>query len=142
MAGKIKLSKGKIFIICIVLTVISGLYACRSSERGVEVKHVVYDTLYVSLFQRDSIYINDSTHIQQKGDAVYKDRWHYEYRDRFQTDILFEIVHDSIPYKVTVDKPVPYIPYWGKVSIVIGALAILVFLLWLAWLILRSKIQK
>lgn len=142
MSGKIKLSIGQIFIICIVLTVIPGLSACRSSERVVEVKHVVHDTLYVSLHQRDSIYLHDSTHIQQKGDTVYEDRWHYEYRDRLQTDTLFQAVHDSIPYKVIVDKPVPYIPTWGKVLIFIGVLAIMIFILWVAWLILRAKIKK
>ena len=146
MFGKIDRSLWKIIIIGIAFAVVAFLSSCRSHERVVTVTHTVHDTLYMSTLQRDSIYLRDSVLIQQKGDTVYLDRWRYAYKESTRTDTIIQTVCDSIPVTVTVEKPVPYIPKWGKAFIGMGigisALAFIGFFLWIGWLALRSKVPQ
>lgn len=59
-----------------------------------------------SLLKTDSIYVHDSVSVYIRGDTVFKDKYHLQYKDRYivrnKSDTL--IVLDSIPYKVVVEK--------------------------------------
>ena len=59
-----------------------------------------------SLLKTDSIYVHDSVSVYIRGDTVFKDKYHLQYKDRYivrnKSDTL--IVRDSIPYKVEVGK--------------------------------------
>lgn len=59
-----------------------------------------------SLLKTDSIYVHDSVSVYIRGDTVFKDKYHIQYKDRYivrnKSDTL--IVRDSIPYKVEVVK--------------------------------------
>lgn len=55
--------------------------SCRSI-RYVPVETIRTDSLYLTMHERDSIYIKDSVHIKEKGDSVFVDKWHIVYRDR------------------------------------------------------------
>ena len=59
-----------------------------------------------SLLKTDSVYVHDSVSVYIRGDTVFKDKYHLQYKDRYivrnKSDTL--IVRDSIPYKVGVEK--------------------------------------
>ena len=59
-----------------------------------------------SLLKTDSVYVHDSVSVYIRGDTVFKDKYHLQYKDRYivrnKSDTL--IVRDSIPYKVEVSK--------------------------------------
>ena len=59
-----------------------------------------------SLLKTDSVYVHDSVSVYIRGDTVFKDKYHLQYKDRYivrnKSDTL--IVLDSIPYKVVVEK--------------------------------------
>lgn len=96
-----------------------------------------------SFLQTDSVWLHDSIFVSQKGDTVMTDRWHY--RDRYKyiyknsTDTL--VVHDSIPYKVEVQKPPSKLQtiYIDLGKIAIALLVILILIAIIAWLIKRKK---
>lgn len=96
-----------------------------------------------SFLQTDSVWLHDSIFVSQKGDTVLTDRWHY--RDRYKyiyknnTDTL--VVHDSIPYKVEVEKPPSKLQtiYVDLGKIAIALLVILILIAIIAWLIKRKK---
>lgn len=59
-----------------------------------------------SFLKTDSVYVADSVSVYIRGDTVFKDKYHLQYKDRYivrnKSDTL--IVRDSIPYKVEVGK--------------------------------------
>lgn len=59
-----------------------------------------------SLLKTDSVYVHDSVSVYIRGDTVFKDKYHLQYKDRYivrnKSDTL--IVRDSIPYKVGVEN--------------------------------------
>lgn len=59
-----------------------------------------------SLLKTDSVYVHDSVSVYIRGDTVFKDKYHIQYKDRYivrnKSDTL--IVRDSIPYKVGVEN--------------------------------------
>lgn len=96
-----------------------------------------------TLVQNDSVWVHDSVMITQRGDTIFHDRWHYKDRYKYiyknSADTL--VLHDSIPYKVEVEKPpsklqTMYIDL-GKIAVAILVILILVAIM--AWLINRKK---
>ena len=61
-----------------------------------------------SLLKTDSVYVHDSVSVYIRGDTVFKDKYHLQYKDRYivrnKSDTL--IVRDSIPYKVEIEKTI------------------------------------
>ena len=59
-----------------------------------------------SFLKNDSVYVHDSVSVYIRGDTVFNDKHHLQYKDRYivrnKSDTL--IVRDSIPYKVEVGK--------------------------------------
>lgn len=97
----------------LVLAVIIGLLAafclsgCRTTKY-VPVEKVVYresvkrDTLH----KRDSIYVQDSVATSQKGDTIFRDRWHREIvrREIYRNKVDSFIKRDSIDVPYPVEK--------------------------------------
>lgn len=91
-----------------VIMILLALIICGCKTRYIQVEVPRY-TERTKIEQRvDSIYVQDTIHIYQRGDTIFQDRIRYKYRDRYHTDTIIKV--DSIPYKVVVDKPVPYVP--------------------------------
>ena len=90
-----------------------------------------------SLLKTDSVYVHDSVSVYIKGDTVFKDKYHIQYKDRYilrnKSDTL--IVRDSIPYKVEVGKKLSKIDRAflniGKIASVCIFIGVLVFLGWI-----------
>lgn len=84
-------------LLLILLSVLEG--ACRSPRyvpvpvTRTEVRHTV---------SRDSVFVRDSVSVTQRGDTVFRDRWHVRWRDRWLTDTL--AVRDTVPVVVPVER--------------------------------------
>lgn len=137
------------YIHIIILATIVVLTGCKTIEYvPVETVTTKVDSIYInkvqvdSIFERDSIFINQYTH----GDTVYRDKvkFIYRYRDKLRIDTLHHWHVDSVLVKQTriieVEKPPnkwqSFLHYLG-----IFALATIVVLLVIGilWLIRRFK---
>lgn len=95
-----------LLLICSLMAafVFSG---CKSTkyvplERAVYRETVKRDTLR----WRDSIYVHDSINTLQKGDTVYRDRWHREtiLKEVYKTKTDSLVKRDSIPVPYPVER--------------------------------------
>ena len=98
-----------------------------------------------SLLKTDSVYVHDSVSVYIRGDTVFKDKYHLQYKDRYivrnKSDTL--IVRDSIPYKVEVGKQLSNTDRAflkiGKIASVFIFIGILAFL---GWIYCKLKLHK
>ena len=98
-----------------------------------------------SLLKTDSVYVHDSVSVYIRGDTVFKDKYHLQYKDRYivrnKSDTL--IVRDSIPYKVVVEKTLSKTDKAflniGKIASVCIFIGVLAFI---GWIYRRVKIHK
>lgn len=91
-----------IAVICALIGILI-MNSCKTIETVTEYR----DREVVKLeLQHDSIYMHDSVYVAQKGDTVYRDRWHTEYAYRYINRVDSFVQIDSIPYPVEVTKVV------------------------------------
>ena len=107
--------QGAAFIVLIII----GLLLCSMLSGCTTTKYVTVpeyhtDTLKITKYERDSIYVHDSTLIHDKGDTVLIEKWHTQWRDRIVHDTLYQSKTDSIPYPVEVIKEVPAELTWWQ----------------------------
>ena len=108
------------------------------------------DNLYRALWQRDSVYRRDSTHVYQNGDTVtkyvekevykWRTRTDTVYRDRWRVDTMYVERVDS----VTVEKPVyieKQLKWYNQGFIWLGRVCLAALLLWLVYKIVRWKLK-
>lgn len=88
----------KLLFIASLLAVLTG---CKTTEY-VPVETVRTDTVYIAHIVTDSVYQHDSIYIREKGDTVWYERWHTQYRDRLRIDTVYQARVDTIakPYPV------------------------------------------
>ena len=120
---------------------ICALFSSCTTTKYVPVIEHRTDTLIQTNVQHDSIYINDSTVITEKGDTVKIEKWHTKYVEREVHDTLYQAVHDSIPQPYPVIKEVPAeLTWWQHFRIslanillwVVGIVAVVTLVRW--WL--------
>lgn len=129
--------------IIIVLLAAVTLTACKTRERVVTVEKVRTDTAYVSRIERDSIFIeqlrHDSVLVRERGDTVFIEKWHTQYRDRWRDRVVRDTVYrDNVrtEYRDNViteyrDRP---LTWWQRTSIYVGGVAIwLVIMYGVVW---------
>ena len=99
----------------------------------VPVEKVRTEIEYRDRLQRDSIHIHDSINVYQKGDTVFRDRWHTEYKDRLLRDTINIYKTDSVQVPYPVDKIVEVnrLRWYQETLMWIGVGALLVLMLWL-----------
>lgn len=98
-----------------------------------------------SLLKTDSVYVHDSVSVYIRGDTVFKDKYHLQYKDiyivRNKSDTL--IVRDSIPYKVGVEKTLSKTDRAflkiGKIASVCIFIGIIAFI---GWIYRKIKLHK
>ena len=109
--------------------------SCRSI-RYVPVETIRTDSLYLTVHERDSIHIQDSVYIREKGDSVIVDKWHIVYRDRTIRDTAYMEKEVGVPYPVEKE-----LTWWQKTKLELGELSIgiiLVLLIVVIWLIKKK----
>ena len=118
------------FVVGMLICLLFG--SCKSVEY-VFVPQTHTDTLIVTKVQHDSIYINDSTVITEKGDTVRIEKWHTQYVTRETHDTLYISKTDTIPKPYPVEKEVPAeLTWWQQTRIYIGGIVIFSLLIWLS----------
>ena len=109
--------------------------SCKSVEY-VFVPQTHTDTLIVTKVQHDSIYINDSTVITEKGDTVTIEKWHTKYVEKQIHDTTYVSKTDTIPQPYPVEKEMPAeLTWWQQTrlhiaNILLWALMIFAFIKW------------
>ena len=108
-------------LICLVLSAAS----CRTIQT-VEVPVPVHDTTYITKTERDSVFVEHTTHEYVKGDTVFMKITTTKYVDRVKTDTVRLYVEKPIEIvkteTKTVEKPLNFIE---KTLIAFGVLFIL-----------------
>lgn len=121
--------KGAIAIIILLL-----LVGCKTEYIPVESTRIEY----MDRLQRDSVYIHDSIHIQDKGDTVRVEQWHTRYITRLQVDSFCKIDSIATPYPVEVIKEIEKpLSAWQQFRINMGNIAIVILLLGIAYICIR-----
>ena len=129
---------GAIFYIAalVVGMLICLLFGSCKSVEYVFVPQTHTDTLIVTKVQHDSIYINDSTVITEKGDTVTIEKWHTKYVEKQIHDTTYVSKTDTIPQPCPVEKEVPAeLTWWQQTrlhiaNILLWALMIFAFIKW------------
>ena len=126
--------------VAIGMIVCSMFTSCKSVEY-VFVPQTHTDTLIQTKIQHDSIYINDSTVITEKGDTVKIEKWHTKYVEKQVHDTLYIAKTDSVPAPYPVIKEVPAeLSWWQQTRLhianillwVVGIVAVVILVRW--WL--------
>ena len=96
----------KLIVIIFSLVLFCILVGCKSTEK---LQNINTETRieYRDKYHRDSIYIRDSIIIQVKGDTVFKDRWHTEWKEKESGDTVFLTDTVYIEKEVYRDKSEP-----------------------------------
>ncbi len=85
-----------------------------TTTKYVPVETVRIDTMKVTKYERDSIYIHDSTIVREKGYTMLIEKWHTRWRDRWMHDTVYQSRVDSIPKPYPVEKRVPAELTWWQ----------------------------
>ena len=114
--------------------------SCRSVEY-VPVETVRTDTLWQKIVERDSIIVNDSVIVREKGDTVMIEKWHTKYRDRLKTDTLYVSKTDSVQVPYPVEKKLTrwetFCIDYGKVMLDASVVLVAFIIIWIV-----RKIKK
>ena len=62
------------------------------------------DSIYLSRYERDTVYKLDSVRVYTLRDTVYHDRYKYVYRDRLMRDTIYHSECDTIVNVVEVER--------------------------------------
>ena len=102
-----------------------------TTTKYVPIETVRTDTLKVTKYERDSIYIHDSTIVREKGDTMLIEKWHTKFRDRWHHDSVYIARHDTIPqpYPVTeyIERKRSKIDWFFTITGIIALIAVIVF---------------
>ena len=85
-----------------------------TTTKYIPIETVRIDTMKVTKYERDSIYIHDSTIVREKGDTMFIEKWHTRWRDRWLHDTVYQSRVDSVPKPYPVEKRVPAELTWWQ----------------------------
>lgn len=127
----------------IILFFIVLLFAsCRSIEL-IPVEHVSVRTEYRDrvVERRDSVLVQDSIYIVQRGDTIYHDRWHIRYRERVRADTIQIARRDSIvvPRVVEVERKASYVE---TLTYRLALLLIILGFIYCAWICIKKWLWR
>ena len=129
--------QGSVIMVAVIIAMmVCALFtSCKSVEYVPVIEHRT-DTLIVTKVQHDSIYINDSTVITEKGNTVTIEKWHTKYVEKQIHDTTYVSKTDTIPKPYPVEKEVPAeLTWWQQTrlhiaNILLWALLIFSFIKW------------
>ena len=115
-----------IVVLLLILLMLSG---CRSIRYVPVIEHRT-DSLYITKYVRDSIYLQDSTSVRDRGDTVTIEKWHTKYIHRYVHDTVYIATHDTVPRPYPVEVKVPAeLSWWQRVRMTLGEVFIGVLVL-------------
>ena len=127
---------GNVLVWAMIVAAICAVMSC-SCEKPV-VTHKV-DSIYLSRYERDTVYKLDSVRVYTLRDTVYTDRWRYVYRDRLVRDTIYKSERDTITNVVEVERRLSHLEEL-KMNIGNGVMWAIPFVIAL-WLLYRKFIK-
>lgn len=129
----------KSFYISMLVFITFMLASCRTEY--IPVESVRYDSIYFAKLQKDSIYIQDSIYIKEKGDTVFVDKFKYIYKYVNIQDTCFIEKTDSILIPYPIERK---LTWWERKTQNLGdwiVELIIIFILYrlLGWLIKKTR---
>ena len=129
---------GRIAMVAAMLLIWS---MCSCSTQYVPVESVRYDSVFFEKIRKDSIFVQDSVFIRQKGDTVFKDKFHVVYKYVLLRDTMLTVRRDSIPVPVPVEKKRTW---WEQTKIDVGGYAVTIIVIYVLcrlrrWIIMRTR---
>ena len=125
----------------LVAVLLCALLSGCTTTKYVTVPEYHTDTLRLTQYERDSIYVHDSTYIKEAGDTVRIERWHTKYIEKQVHDTIYQSRTDSVP------KPYPFVKVVErelttnqKVLMILGAVALMAFIVWIIFKLKRFLI--
>ena len=108
-------------MVAIFVVALLALFTGCAHTKYVTVTEHKTDSVYIALHQRDSIYIHDSTFVQEKGDTMLIERWHTAWRERLVHDTSVVVRVDSVPMPYPVEKKIEkQLSWWQKTQMYAG----------------------
>lgn len=99
---------GRLLLLLICPMMAACIFSGCKTTRYVPLERTVYrESVRCDTLQwRDSIHIQDSVYISQRGDTVYRDRWHREtvLKKIYQTKVDSFVKRDSIPVPYPAER--------------------------------------
>lgn len=95
-------------------------FSCTTTEY-VPVEATKTDSIYISLFERDSIYVHDSIYVRDKGDTVYIEKVKYLYKEKVRTDTVYTERTDSIRIPYPVERK---LGKWEETYLAVGRITL------------------
>lgn len=131
-----------IISVILALLLFALLNSC-STQRVVTVERRTTDTLMMLNSIRDSIYLHDSIYIIDfvRTDTVFRtvERWHTQYRDRWQHDTIYKSRTDSVPVPVPTPVEVPAkLTWWQQTRMHIGGITLTILGLYIVFILIKK----
>lgn len=95
-------------------------FSCTTTEY-VPVETTKTDSIYISLFELDSIYVHDSVYVRDKGDTVYIEKVKYLYKEKVRTDSIYTEKVDSIRIPYPVERK---LNKWEETYLAVGRITL------------------
>lgn len=126
--------------IWLVLSVAIAVGSC-TKVNYVPVESVRTDSTYIYQLLRDSIYVQDSVYIREKGDTIYKDRVKYLYKERLRIDTVYTEIVDTIRVPYPVERK---LSKWEETYLAIGRISLWVIavILVVVFIVVGSRLYK
>lgn len=116
------------------------IWLCSScSTQYVPVESVRYDSVFFEKIRKDSIFVQDSVFIRQKGDTVFKDKFKVVYKYVLLRDTMLTVRRDSIPIPVPVEKKRTW---WEQTKIDVGGYAVTIIVIYVLCRLMRLIIMR
>lgn len=112
---------------------------CSCSTQYVPVESVRYDSIFIEKLKKDSIFVQDSVFIRQKGDTVFKDKFKFVYKYVLLRDTMLTVRRDSIPVPVPVEKKRTW---WEQTKIDVGGYAVTIIVIFILYRLMRWIIKR
>lgn len=121
------------------------LMGCRSVQY-VPVVTTQTDTLMITKHERDSIWLQDSTHVHeyQRHDTLYMEvqKWRTKYIERQTHDTIYQATHDTIPQPYPVEVKVEKnLTWWQQLRIHLGNALLILMAAAGAWGIIKWRFK-
>lgn len=111
----------------IILLLMATLFTSCKTIQYVPVPEYHHDSIYITKYQRDSIFQHDSVYVKEytKGDTVYLEttKWQTKYKEVYLCDTIFVERVDSVPKIVPVERK---LNRWEQLKIDWGGEAIII----------------
>lgn len=121
----------------LLVALVWALSGC--SHRYIPVESVRYDSIFFARIQKDSIFVQDSVYIKEKGDTVFVDKFKYIYKNVLKTDTLYISRTDSIQVPYPVEAK---LTRWQKLKVDVGGYLLGIMTIYILFYIILWLIRK